>query len=150
MSKNFKFKLDGLLKIREFKEKKVKLELGSILTEIESVKSRIQKDQTEIEECYNAQEEFLSSPSSGQMAQFFPQFIQTKREDQKAQGNILRSLERQYEDKLGELAKAKGEVKVIDKLKDKDETAFNKKKAKKFQETLDEYTMIKKYREKQL
>ena len=150
MSKKFKFKLNGLLKIREFREKKVKLELGNILSEIERTKARIAKDQEEIEECYRAQEAILSQPTAGQMAQFFPQYIQTKREDQKAQGNILRSLERHYQDKLKELAQAKGEVKVIDNLREKEEAQFNKTEAKKFQETLDEYTMIKKYRESKL
>jgi flagellar biosynthesis chaperone FliJ len=37
----FKFKLDGLLKVREFNEKKIKIELGEILREITAVEDKI-------------------------------------------------------------------------------------------------------------
>jgi flagellar FliJ protein len=150
MGKKFKFKLEGLRSIRELKEKKVKNELGEILKEIEQTKAKIAQDQKDIEECYAAQESFLSEPATGQMVQFFPQYIQTKREDQKALGNVLTSLQRAYDEKIKELATAKGEVKVLDNLRDKQESEFDKLMKKKQQETLDEFTMIKRYRESKL
>ena len=150
MAKKFKFKLDGLLKVREFKEKKVKIELGEILKEIEQTKSNIAKAKQDIDECYKAQEEFISKPAAATMVQFFPQFIEAKTEDYKAQENILFSLEKRYEQKRLELAGAKGEVKVIENLKEKEETKFTKEKEKKLQETIDELTQIKKYRERNL
>jgi flagellar FliJ protein len=39
MTQKFKFKLEGLLKIREFKERKVKVELGEILKEMKRVEN---------------------------------------------------------------------------------------------------------------
>lgn len=150
MAKKFKFKLEGLLKVREFKEKKIKLELGEILKEIETTKSRIAKDELDIEQAYDAQEKFLSEPSSGQMAQFFPQFINTKKEDIKAQENILGALNRSYDAKVQELAQAKGEVKILDNLKDKHATAHRKEMDKKLQESIDELTMAKKHKERML
>ena len=150
MAKQFKFKLDGLLKVREFKEKKIKIELGEILKEIEETKEKIAKAKVDIEECYKAQEEFINEPAAANMVQFFPQFIEAKTEDYKAQENILFSLEKKYEQKRHELATAKGEVKVIDNLKEKEELQFNKEKEKKLQESIDELTQIKKYRERNL
>ena len=150
MAQKFKFKLDGLLKVREFKEKKIKLELGDILKEIEHAKATIAKAQQDIEDCYEAQEAFVAEPAAGRMVQFFPQYIQSRREEQKIQENILYSLNRKYQEKIKELAHAKGEVKVIDNLKDKQQLEFNKKKEKKLQEGIDELTIIKKHRENKL
>jgi len=150
MAQKFKFKLDGLLKVREFKEKKIKLELGDILKEIEHAKGIIAKAQQDIEDCYEAQEAFVAEPAAGRMVQFFPQYIQSRREEQKIQENILYSLNRKYQEKIKELAHAKGEVKVIDNLKDKQQLEFNKKKEKKLQEGIDELTIIKKHRENKL
>ena len=118
MAKKFKFKLDGLLKVREFKEKRIKVELGEILKDIEQTKANIDKAKLDIEECYKAQEAFLNEPAGASMVQFFPQFIEAKTEDYKAQENILYSLQRKYEEKRRELAEAKGDVKVIENLKE--------------------------------
>ena len=86
----FKFKLDGLLKVREFKEKKVKIELGEILREINDVENKIALANQAISETYDAQEAFMAdSNSSGQMLQFFPLFIQGKKEDIKNKENLL-------------------------------------------------------------
>lgn len=147
MAEKFKFKLHGLLKVREFKEKAIKLELGRILTEIETAKGTIERAQKDIEECYIAQEEFVSEPAAGRMVQFFPQFIQAKREEQKIQRNILYALERKYEYKIKELALAKGEVKVIDNLKEKQQLEHKKHADKKFQETIEELTLSRRHRE---
>ena len=77
----FKFKLDGLLKVREFKEKKIKIELGEILKEVGEVEGKIAFANKAIDETYEAQEAFMQDLSSGNMLQFFPVFIQGKKED---------------------------------------------------------------------
>lgn len=150
MAKKFKFKLDGLLKVREFKEKRIKVELGEILKDIEQTKANIDKAKLDIEECYKAQEDFLNEPAGASMVQFFPQFIEAKTEDYKAQENILYSLQRKYEEKRRELAEAKGDVKVIENLKEKNKTAFEKSTEKKRQEDIDELMQAKRHREKLL
>ncbi len=150
MAKKFKFKLDGLLKVREFKEKRIKVELGEILKDIEQTKANIDKAKLDIEECYEAQEAFLNEPAGASMVQFFPQFIEAKTEDYKAQENILYSLQRKYEEKRRELAEAKGDVKVIENLKETNKTAFEKSTEKKRQEDIDELMQAKRHREKLL
>ena len=150
MVKKFKFKLDGLLKVREFKEKRIKVELGEILKDIEQAKENIYKAKLDIDECYQAQEAFLREPSGASMVQFFPQFIEAKTEDYKAQENILFSLQRKYEEKRSELATAKGDVKVIENLKEKKTTEFEKTVEKKKQEAIDELMQAKRHRERSL
>ena len=117
----FKFKLDGLLKVREFKEKKVKIELGEILREINAVEDKIAAANAAIAETYDAQETFMQDPSQGQMLQFFPLFIQGKKEDIKNKENLLWSLKKKYDVKIAELATARGELTDWKKVKNKKE-----------------------------
>lgn len=134
----FKFKLDGLLKVREFKEKKVKIELGEILREISAVEDKIAQANAAISETYDAQETFMKDPSQGQMLQFFPQFIQGKKEDIKNKENLLWSLKKKYDKKIAELATARGEVKVMENFKEKKQGEWKKEKNKKEQEGIEE------------
>jgi flagellar FliJ protein len=139
----FKFKLDGLLKVREFKEKKIKIELGEILKEISVVEDKISEANRAISETYDAQEAFMKdSSSSGQMLQFFPMFIQGKKEDIKNKENLLWSLKKKYDKKIAELATARGEVKVMENFKDKKKDEWTKDKNKKEQEAIEEILMM--------
>lgn len=138
----FKFKLDGLLKVREFKEKKVKIELGEILREISAVEEKIAAANKAIAETYEAQEAFMIDPSAGQMLQFFPQFIQGKKEDIKNKENLLWSLRKKYDKKIQELAEARGEVKIMENFKEKKKEEWSKEKNKKEQEAIEEILMM--------
>ena len=138
----FKFKLDGLLKVREFKEKKIKIELGEILKEISAVEQKIAEANTAINDTYDAQETFMKDPSAGQMIQFFPIFIQGKKEDIKNKENLLWSLKKKYDKKIAELAEARGEVKIMENFKEKKKGEWTKEKNKKEQEAIDEILMM--------
>lgn len=138
----FKFKLDGLLKVREFKEKQLKIELGELLKEMTDVQAKIADANAAITETYEAQEAFMRDPSSGHMLQFFPMFIQGKKEDIKNKENLLWSLRKKYEKKMAELATARGEVKVMENFKDKKKGEWTKEKNKKEQEAIEEILMM--------
>lgn len=138
MAKRFKFKLEGLMKIRKFKEEQLKVELGKINQEIMVVKNRIAELQTHIKDAYTSQEATLKSQADGQLARFFPYFIQAKREDIKNQENLLYSLEKKYQKKLQEVSKAMGETKIIDGMKEDQKDKWKKENEKKEQENIDE------------
>lgn len=140
--KKFKFKLDGLLKVREFKEKKIKIELGEILKEIAEVDALIAEANKAIDETYKAQEEVMKDPAAGQMIQFFPYFIQGKKEDIKNKESLLWALRKKYDKKISELAEARGEVKVLENFKDKKQVEWKKEKDKKDQEAIEEILMM--------
>lgn len=142
MQKKFKFKLDGLLKVREFNEKKIKIELGEILKEIADVETKIAAANKAIDEAYKAQEDFMKDPAAGQMVQFFPYFIQGKKEDIKNKENLLWALRKKYDKKIQELAEARGEVKVLENFKDKKKEEWRKDKEKKEQEAIEEILMM--------
>lgn len=143
--KKFEFKLEALLKLREFNEKRLMVELGEILKQIHETKDRIEQIKHDISLSYDTQEKMMKNPSSAQVLQFFPYYIQGRKEEIKARENFLYSLERKYEFTKSELAKAKGEVKVIENLKDKKKTEHKKKVEKKIQENLEEAVMVRNY-----
>jgi flagellar FliJ protein len=140
--KGFKFKLDGLLKVREFKERALKVELGQILKQINEAQDEILNLKKNIQETYDAQEQFLADPSAGDMIKFFPKFIETKNHAIENQENLIYALQKKFETKQLELATARGEVKVIENLKEKKKTEYKKKIEKKHQENVDELVQI--------
>lgn len=140
--KKFKFKLDGLLKVREFNEKKIKIELGEILKEITSTEDQIAKMNRDIDETYKAQDDLLATAADGRLLQFFPYYIQGRKEDIKNKENLLWSLRKKYENKVQELAQARGEVKVLENFKDKKKHEWTKERDKKELETIEEILMM--------
>lgn len=138
----FKFKLDALLKVREFKEKKIKIELGEILKEIGDVEDKIAVANKAIDDTYEAQETFMKDPAAGRMIQFFPYFIQGKKEDIKNKENLLWALRKKYDAKILELAQARGQVKVMENFKEKKKSEYTHERNKKEQEAIDELLMI--------
>ena len=133
MAKKFKFRLEGLLKVREFSEKNLKIELGQLLKEAQKVRERIQKLQDDLEEGHQSQEAITKQGTDSEMLKFYPRFIQAKGEDIQNQENLLRSLERKIEKKRDELSLARGNVKMIENLKEKEKTSFKKEQEKKQQ-----------------
>jgi flagellar FliJ protein len=138
----FKFKLDGLLKVREFKEKRIKIELGEILKEINAVEEKIANIHIAIDETYEAQDRFVADAAAGRMIQFFPMFIQGKKEDLKNQESLLWALKKKYTSKIEELATARGEVKIMENFKEKKKTEHHRKAMKKEQEEIEENFMM--------
>jgi flagellar FliJ protein len=139
----FKFKLDALLKVREFKEKKVKIELAEILKEITDVEDKITKINVSVAEAYEAQEKFIADAAAGRMIQFFPMFIQGKKEDLKNKESLLWALKKKYAAKIEELGRARGEVKILENFKDKQQTEHRKKATKKEQDEIEENFIMK-------
>jgi flagellar protein FliJ len=134
----FKFKLDGLLKLREFKETKVKVELGRIIQDIEETKEKVHQLNLDLDEGYEAHGKVLCSGSGAKMLQFFPEFFQVKREDIKNKENLIHALSKKLEAKRVELASARGEVKIVENLKEKKHIEFKKEKLKKDQEKIED------------
>jgi flagellar FliJ protein len=141
----FKFKLDAVLRMREFKEKKIKIELGEILKEIGEIEEKIINANKAIDEIYLAQEKTMADSTAGKFLQFFPYFIQGKKEDIKNKENLLWALKKKYDAKIQELATARGEVKVMENFKDKKKGEWTKEYNKKQQESIDELLMIRRH-----
>ena len=146
--KRFEFKLETLLKLKLMNEKKTKFELGSILNEMQKIKDDISKMNEDIMESYDAYDAFLTKPSCGDMLQFFPEFVKTKKSHIEAKENFLFGLTKKYDEKVLELNSRKADVKVMEGLKEKEEIKYNKVKARKDRENLEEFVSIRHFEKK--
>jgi len=142
MAKKFQFRLEGLLKLCEFCEQEIKVELGNILKEIAFVEDEIVKLHQHIDETYQAQENVAGASATGRMMGFFPAFVSAKNADIAAKENILFALRRKYDVKLKDMYAARGESKVIQNLKEKEQMAFKKSVDKKMNLDIEENSMI--------
>ncbi|MFZ9001588.1 MAG: flagellar export protein FliJ [Bacteriovoracaceae bacterium] len=134
----FKFKLEGLLKLRKFKEDNQKVILGKIIKEINILNDEITTLKADIGVGYKSQEDILKENTDGKLLQFFPYFIQGKWEHIKDRENKILKLRSELSRRMKEMEKIMADVKVIESLKEKKEKDYKKEKNKKEFEKLDD------------
>lgn len=136
--KNYKFRLEALLKLRNFKEHQQKVVLANVNKRISQVDSDIAKARMDIETAFQSMESTLKDGANAQMAQFYPQFIKAKRVfiDQSIQKK--EDLIREYERERQKLNQRRGEAKVIKNMKEKDFEKSRKEFLKKVDETIED------------
>ena len=137
----FKFKLDSVLKLREFKEKKVMNEIAEIVKQIEAVKTEISDIHKAIDKGYQSQELLKDTEAKGQHLSFYPFFFKGKKEHLNNAESQLAALNKKYHRKIEEYAEAKGEVKVIEKLKEKAHMEFKKEQEKRIEQNREEFVI---------
>lgn len=143
MGKKFKFKLDGLLKVREFREEKVKVELGELIKQEQDILNRLDEISKEVGVGYEMHGKAFQNTSKGRDAYFYPYFFEGKRKDRERCGNVLYVLRKKIIEKRAELAEAMGEVKILENLKEKKEKEFIKEKNKREYSDIEENVIMK-------
>lgn len=136
--KKFTFHLDSLLRLRKINEDRIKFELGELNTKKIKILTDINTCRDSIEYLFKQQEESLindkkinimGSISDG-LAGNRAKIVQLKKN--------LEYLEYDISNKTNELVEAKGKVKVLENLKEKEYTKFMKRYKRKEQEKLEE------------
>ncbi|HAZ11888.1 MAG: flagellar export protein FliJ [Bdellovibrionales bacterium GWA2_49_15] len=127
----YKFKLQALLKVREFKENNLKIELGRIVQDRESTNARIEQINKDIDEGYRAQNELMNNDITGNELQFFPYYLRGKKDDMERTVRKLAEVETALQKKLQELAVARGESKLLENMRANDFEKFKKDLEKK-------------------
>ncbi len=145
--KIFTFKLDGLLKLRRFNEQKVKVELSLIVKEVIEVKDEIKKILSEIDDAYNSMEEVTANGINGAMIRFYPYYITGKREHIVAKKEMLEVLDAKFSLKQQELGKARGEVVVIENLREKKLEEYKKEFIKEEDRNNEDISIMRGFRE---
>ena len=141
--KKFDFRLQSLLRLRNFKEEKLKAEMGEIVSKMNNLRDDIINLDQDIEDAYNAQNKFLNEKIGGQIIHFFGFYVQGKRDHIKVKKNEQEILKKKYEEKSIELAKAMGDVKVIENIKKKQFNQYRVDYNKKMQEDLEDLLRMK-------
>jgi flagellar FliJ protein len=140
--KKFKFTLEGVRKLKEFKEKKAKIELGKIGQEIRKVEEQIIKSHSDLEESYEAQDKVASSGTEGRVIQFFPFFNMGKRAQIKELESNLGELKEKYQQQLVEVNNCRAESKLFSNLKDKQWDQFKKEQKKRLEREIEDLNLI--------
>ncbi|MBI2522143.1 MAG: flagellar export protein FliJ [Bdellovibrio sp.] len=134
----YKFKLQALLKVREFKENNLKIELGRIVQERESTKARIEQLNSDIDAAYHDQGELVTRDITGNEIQFFPYYLQGKKDDLERTIKRLEEIEILLKKKLQELAIARGESKLLENMRANDFDKFKRELEKKQHNQIEE------------
>ena len=126
MAKKFKFSLEGLLKLRKFKEESIKMEISLLQRELQKFKNDKAICQQDLELSYQSQEHSLKKGLNVYNLRFYPEFNDGKRAQIKQIESMILNCENRITEKLKEYASARGNVKVVEKIKEKKTIAFKK------------------------
>jgi flagellar protein FliJ len=140
--KKYVFKLAPVLKVRKLKEENCRSELGVLIQQLNRIEDQLSHDRNEIDRYFSIQEGALKSGMNGGQVQAFPLLVQGK--DKNIQ-LLLRDKKRQeqlIEEKKQELAILRGELKVMENLREKDYTDYRKAVNKEIDMKVEEQTQM--------
>lgn len=138
--KRYSFRLEPVLKVRKLKEENCRMELGQLITEMTKIDNQLAHDRGEIDNFYKIQEETLKLGMRGGQLQAFPMMVSAKEANIQSLLRDKKKQEQKIAEKKQELAVLRGELKVIENLKEKDYTDFRKAMNKEIDQKVEEQT----------
>ncbi|MBF0312317.1 MAG: flagellar export protein FliJ [Oligoflexia bacterium] len=118
--KKFKFRLDSVLRLREFEEYKEMIELGKINQEMKTMSDKISDIDSEISRAYEIQEKDMRQGSiSASDLQIYGEWIDNYRALVDFMKKEHEKIQERYQEKLEDVVKKKNKVKMLKKLKAK-------------------------------
>jgi flagellar FliJ protein len=145
--KKYVFKLEPVLKLRKLKEENCRTELGQLIRHLAKIDTQIEHDKNEINNFFSVQNISLESGVKGSQIQSFPLLISAKEKNIQLLFRDRSEQEKLIEAKKRELATLRGELKVIENLKEKDfeayRKAFNKEQDQKVEEQTQNWLQFK-------
>lgn len=138
--KKYAFRLEPVLKLRKLKEENCRTELGLLNMHLDKIDNQLAHDRNEIDTYYKIQEGSLKNGMSGSQLQAFPMLIAAKtkniqllEKDRKKQLDLI-------EAKKQELAQLRGDLKVMENMKEKDYETYRKALNKEIDQKVEEQT----------
>lgn len=138
--KRYAFRLEPVLKLRKLKEETCRTELGGLISELTRIENQLQHDRGEIENYFKIQEASLKTGVRGDQIQAFPMLVAGKERNIQLLLRDKKIQEDKIEAKKQELAVLRGELKVIENLKEKDYTDYRKALNKEIDQKVEEQT----------
>lgn len=136
--KKYKFKLEALLKMRKLKEEQCKMEIGRLQIMIRELEVEIAEQDKAIEQAYTMQEEGLENGMEGVEVRFHPYYVNAKRAHIKELQGKKDRFQQYIKIKYNELNQYRAAVKVIEKLKEKEQIKYKNYINKKISEQVEE------------
>jgi flagellar FliJ protein len=138
--KRYTFRLEPVLKVRRLKEENCRMELGQLITELSRIENQLAHDRREIDNYYKIQENAMKNGIRGDQVQAFPMLVAAKERNIELLLRDKKKQEELIEAKKQELATLKGELKVIENLKEKDYNEYRKALNKEIDQKVEEQT----------
>lgn len=138
--KKYAFRLEPVLKVRKLKEENCRMELGQLITGLTRLQDQINHDQREIENYYKIQEGSLKLGMNAGQLQAFPMLVEAKEQNMRLLRRDMIRQEKLIEEKKQELAILRGELKVVENLKEKDYNEYRKALNKEIDQKVEEQT----------
>lgn len=138
--KKFEFRLDPVLKLRKLKEENCRMELGKLLSDLNRIEDQINHDKKEVDQYYQIQEATLKNGVSARQLQAFPMLLSAKSRNIELLEIEKKKKLKLVEQKKEELAKLRGDLKVMENLKDKKSDEHKKAINKEIDQKVEEQT----------
>ena len=138
MAKKFKFKLEAVLKVRKLKEDQCKMEIGRLQVRMNELKEYKRENNESIDQAYTQQESSLGGGLSGRELQFHPYFVAGKKANISIIDKEMTMLQEQLDYRFKELNHLRGEVKLVEEMKEKEKVKHKKERTKKEFEQIEE------------
>ena len=137
----YKFKLDGLLKLRQFKEHKGKIELAQINRKILNHEEKVINAEEEIKKTYKQVEAGLERGKESGVLSIYPIYIQAQRNYIKQQKEKLEKMGGEFKQKLQALSELRGGVKVLENMKTREFKQYKRDYRKKIESEIEDVLM---------
>jgi flagellar FliJ protein len=138
--KKYGFRLDPVLKLRKLKEENCRMELGQLILGLNKIEDQLIHDRNDIDNYYKIQEGSLKNGMTGSQLQAFPMLIAGKAQNiELLERDKIKQHDR-VEAKKQELAQLKGDLKVMENLKQKDYDEYRKALNKEIDQKVEEQT----------
>lgn len=140
--KKYAFRLEAVLKLRKFKEEECRMQLGQELNQLNKIDDQLLYEKKEIDKYYEIQESALKTGMNGGQLQAFPMMVAAKERNIQLLQRDRKIQERVVEEKKQELTVVRGELKVVENLKEKDFDIYRKALNKEIDQKVEEQTQI--------
>jgi flagellar protein FliJ len=138
--KTYVFRLAPVLKLRRLKEENCRMELGQLIGQLARIDNQILHEQIEIQNYYKIQETGLKNGIRGDQIQSFPLLVTAKEKNIQLLLKEKKIQEEAIETKRKELSILRGELKVIEKLHEKDYSDYRRAINKEIDQKVEEQT----------
>ena len=138
--KKYTFRLEAVLKVRKLKEENCRSELGQLISYLGKIDEQLNHERKEIDNYYQIQESAMKAGVRGDQVQAFPMLVAAKEKNIQLLQKERSDQEFLIDDKKQELAIVRGELKVIENLKEKDYNEYRKATNKEIDQKVEEQT----------
>lgn len=138
--KKYLFRLEAVLKLRKLKEENCKFELGQLILHLQKIDQQIEHDRNQVNHYYKIQEEALKMGVLGNELQAFPILLSGKEKNITLLSLDKKKQEKLINDKKNELSRLRGDLKVFEKMKEKDFEDYRKNLNKEIDQKVEEQT----------